>query len=138
MSTRPDYTLYHPRWYRPRLSTWWWLRKPAYLLFILRELSSVFVAWFVVYLLMLVHAVARGERPYERFLRWSADPLVVTLNVVALAFVVLHAVTWFNLSAQALVVHYRGKRVPGRWIALSNYGAWVVVSAVVAWVILGG
>jgi hypothetical protein len=37
-----------------------------------------------------------------------------------------------------LVVRMRGQRVPGRWIAASNYGAWVVVSALAAWLILGG
>jgi fumarate reductase subunit C len=138
MSERPSYTLYHPRWYRQRPSTYWWLRRPAYLLFILREISSVFVAWFVVYLLFLVHAVSRGQHAYERFQHWSAHPLVVTLNVVALAFVVLHAVTWFNLSAQAVVVRMRGQRVPGHWITASNYAAWVVVSALAAWLVLGG
>ena len=55
-----------PRWgrstaqgrpYRPRVSRFWWLRRRSYLLFVLRELSSVFVAWFVVYLLLLVENV---------------------------------------------------------------------------------
>src|SRR5438132_766531 len=48
--TRPSdrYTEYHPRWYRTRVSTWWWLARWPYLKFILREISSVFVAWFVV------------------------------------------------------------------------------------------
>src|SRR5438067_2427147 len=54
MSERPVYTEFHPRWYRPRVSTWWWLKRGSYLAFIARELSSVFVAWFVVYLLLLV------------------------------------------------------------------------------------
>ena len=44
------------------MSTYWWLEKRAYLLFILRELSSVFVAWFVVFLLLLVAAVSQGRR----------------------------------------------------------------------------
>ena len=33
----------------------------SYLAFILRELSSIFVAWFVVYLLLLVRAVEPGS-----------------------------------------------------------------------------
>ena len=54
MSDRPGYAEYHPRWYRPRMSTWWWMRRWSYLLFILREVRSVFVASSVVYLLKVL------------------------------------------------------------------------------------
>jgi fumarate reductase subunit C len=133
MTENPGYTEYHPRWHRPRVSTYWWLKKRAYLLFILRELSSVFVAWFVVFLLLLVSAVGNGEESYRQFLAWAARPAVVAVNVVSLFFVVLHAVTWFNLAPQAMAVRVRGKRVPGVWIAASNYAAWAAVSALVVW-----
>ena len=137
MNTPTGYTEYHPRWYRTRVATLWWLRRRSYLLFILRELSSVFVAWFVVFLLLLIHAVGRGDEKYQRFLHWAADPWVIAVNVVALVFVLLHAVTWFNLAPKAMVVRLRGKRVPSAWITGSNYLAWAAVSALVAWLVLG-
>ena len=139
MSTKFVHTEYHPRWYRPRMSTYWWMTRRAYLAFILRELSSVFIAWFVVYLLLLVHAVSQGKDSYRWFREdFSRSPVVVLVNLVSLFFVVFHAVTWFNLAPQALVVRFRGRRVPGTWIALSNYAAWALVSALVAWVLVGG
>jgi fumarate reductase subunit C len=58
------------------------------------------------------------------------------LNVVALFFVLFHAVTWFNLAPQAMVVRLRGKRVPGARIVALNYLALAVLSAVIVWVIL--
>lgn len=131
------YTEYHPRWLRTRMSTYWWLSRRSYVAFITRELSSVFVAWSVVYLLLLVRAVAQGALPYQEFLRWSAHPLVLLLNVVTLALVTFHAVTWFNLAPQAMVVHAGGRRVPGSLIVAANYGAWVVASALVAFLVLG-
>jgi fumarate reductase subunit C len=138
VSAPPTYTEYHPRWYRTRVGTLWWLRRRSYLLFILRELSSIFVAWFVVFLLLLVHAVGRGNSEYQRFLHWASNPWVLLVNVVALAFVALHAVTWFDLTPKAMVVRLRGKRVPSAWIAGSNYLAWAAVSALVTWLVLGG
>ena len=138
MSERPLYTEYHPRWYRPRVSTWWWLKRRPYLAFILRELSSVFVAWSVVFLLLLVAAVSGGEDSYRQFLAWAGRPLVVVLTAVSLLFVVFHAVTWFNLAPKAMVMRWRGRRVPGAWIAASNYAAWALASALVAWLLLGG
>lgn len=131
----PGYTLYHPRWQRTPVSTYWWLHRRSYLLFILRELSSIFVAWFVVYLLMLVGAVDQGAGAYQAFLDWSRAPLVLLFNIVAFAFVLFHAITWFNLAPKAIVVQMGGRRVPGAMIAASNYVAWAAVSAVVLWLV---
>ncbi len=129
---------YHPRWYRPRVSTYWWLQRRSYFAFILRELSSIFVAWGVVYLLVLIRAVSRGASQYQEFLTWSGKPVVLVINVATLGFIVYHAITWFNLSPQAMVVRIRGKRLPGLLIIASNYLAWVVASALVVWLVLGG
>ncbi len=136
MSEQPTYTPFHPRWYRPRVSTWWWLKRRSSRAFILREVSSIFVGWFVFFFLLLVAAVGRGEPAYQEFIRWATNPGIVLLNVVSLFFVVFHAVTWFNLTPQAMVVHMRGKRVPGKLIVASQYGAWVVISLLLAWIIL--
>jgi fumarate reductase subunit C len=130
------YTEYHPRWLRTRVSTYWWLGRRSYFAFIARELSSVFVAWFVLYLLRLIRAVAQGPSAYERFLEWSAQPAILLLNVVTFVFVVFHAVTWFNLAPQAIVAHFRGKRLPGTLITAANYAAWAVTSVLVAWLLL--
>ena len=138
MSDKPVYTEYHPRWYRPRMSTYWWLKRWSYLAFIVRELSSVFVAWSVVFLLLLVAAVSGGGDSYRQFLAWAGRPLVVVLTAVSLLFVVFHAVTWFNLAPKAMVLRWRGRRVPGAWVAAANYAAWALASALVAWLLLGG
>ena len=136
MSVSAGYTPYHPRWLRRRVSTYWWLERWSYLAFILRELSSVFVAWFIVYLLLLVRAVSQGEFAYLRFMVWSAGLPVLLLNVVTLAFIVFHAVTWFNLAPKAMVLRVGRSNVPPAVIAGANYLGWGVISAVLAWVIL--
>lgn len=124
------------RAYSQPISRYWWAKRRSYLLFMLREISCVFVAWFVVYLLMLVYAIGAGQDSYDRFQQFSANPLVVALNVVTLAFVLLHAVTWFALAPRAIVVHVRGKRVPPSTILAGHYAAWIVVSAFVTWLVL--
>ena len=120
-----------PHAYRPELSRLWWLGRRSYVFFVLRELSSIFVAWSVVFLLLLVRALAQGESQYRDFLDWAASPWVVALNVVTLAFLVLHAVTWFNLTPAATVVKLRGQRVPPAAIAGGAYVGWGVVTALV-------
>jgi len=124
------------RTFRQPVDRYWWAKRRSYLLFMLREISCVFVAWFVVYLLLLVRAVGDGSDSYVRFLDWSANPLVVSLNVVALIFLLLHTVTWLNLAPRAIVPHIRGRRVPARAVLAGHYAAWFVVSAAVAWVVM--
>ena len=137
MAGSPVYTDYHPRWLRRNLSTYWWLEKRAYVAFILREGSCMFVAWFVVYLLLLVRSVIGGPGSYARFLEWSAAPWVLAVNIVACLFIVYHAVTFFVAAPQAMVVQIGRKRVPGYLVLGGHYVAWAIASAFVSWLLLG-
>jgi fumarate reductase subunit C len=130
------YTLYHPRWYRPRVSTYWWLGRWPYLKFILRELSSIFVAWTVALMLFAIAAVARGPGAWADFLEMLRNPFLVAINLIALGFVVFHSVTWFNLAPHALAVRLGGKRVPNLLISGPHYALWFAVSAAVLWLLL--
>ena len=138
MGQTPAYSEFHPRWYRPRVSTYWWLWSWPYTKFVLREISSIFVAFFVVITLFQIRALGRGAAAYARFEARLHSPLLVMLNLVVFAFVLLHTITWFNLAPKAMVVRVAGRRVPALLIVASNYGAWLVVSAIVAWFLLGG
>jgi fumarate reductase subunit C len=123
------------RMYRRPVSTWWWLRKRSYFVFVMRELSSIFIAWLVVYLLLLVAAVGRGRTAYENFLDFAANPVVVVLNVVAFAFVVLHTVTWFSLTPKAMDARVGGRPVPPAAVIASQYVGLAVVSGFVIWLV---
>jgi fumarate reductase subunit C len=123
------------RVYRRPVPTWWWIRKRSYFVFVMRELSSIFVAWYVVFLLLLVLAIGRGDAAYQSFLDWASSAWVVVLNVVALMFVALHTVTWFNLTPQAMDVRVGARRLPGSLIIASQYLALAVVSLFVLWLV---
>ena len=91
----------------------------------------------MVFLLLLVHAVGQGGTEYRQFVDLSGNPWMLALNAVTLVFVVFHAITWFNLAPQAMVVRLRGKRVPRSRIAGAHYAGWALLSALAAWLILG-
>ncbi len=130
------YTEYHPRWYRQRVSTWWWMAKPSYLKFIVRELTSLAVAWTVVLMLLLLDCLRAGEGSYREFLELLRMPWLIAVNLLALVLTLFHSVTWFNLAPKALAVRVGGKRVPAWMIALPHFLAWLIASAVMAWLIL--
>src|SRR5215468_5663572 len=100
---------YVPRCYHPRVSTYWWLGRWAYLKFILREISSLFVAWTVILTMLQIHALTRGPAAYAQLQGWLANPVVLMLNVISFFFVTFHAITWFNLAPQAMALRIAGK-----------------------------
>jgi fumarate reductase subunit C len=121
-------------WRRP-ISTWWWLRKRTYFVFVMRELSSLFVGWFVVFLLLLVRAVGRGDAAYHDFLDWADSPVVMAVNVVGFAFILLHTVTWFGVTPQAMALRVRGKPVPAPAVIAAQYVGLAVVTAFIWWLV---
>ena len=138
MKQTPAYTLYRPKWYRKRVSTYWCSRQWSYFIFILRELSSIFVAYFVILVMLFLNALSRGGADFAGFQEWLKSPLMLALNFVSFLFVLFHAITWFNLAPTAMVVRVKGKRVPDAVIVGSNYAAWFVLSAAVAFILLRG
>ena len=129
------YTDYHPRWLRQPKHTYWWLEKPSYFVFILRELTCLPVAWFAVYLLLLIQAVIDGPAAYEQFMAWSASPWMILINVVSFVLLVFHAITFFVAAPQALIVHLGRTRVPGSLVLMGHYAAWAAATVVVIWLL---
>ena len=139
MIERSAYTEFHPKWYRTHISTYWWLGRWPYIKFILRELSSIFVAYFVVITLLQIRALAQGPAAYQTFQAWLANkPIIVLMNITSLFFVLFHTITWFNLTPRAMVVRIKGKKLPEALIIAPNYVAWLIVSGIIAWIVIGG
>jgi len=138
MKAMHNYTLYHPKWYRERVSTYWWTRQWSHFLFILRELTSIFVCYFVLLMLQLLRALNDGPVSYTAFQEWLKTPFAITLNAISFVFVLYHTVTWFNLTPRAMPVRVGGKRLADWMVAAPNYVVWLVISAILAWFILRG
>ena len=136
MKEQHIYTLYHPKWYRKRVSTWWWTQQWRSFKFILRELSSLAVIYFVALLLWLLWSLGQGAESYATFLAWMEWPLMIAFNVIAFLFVLYHSITWFNLAPKAMVIKVGTMRIPDMMIAAANYTGWVVVSVVLFWLFL--
>jgi fumarate reductase subunit C len=120
--------------YRPRRDNLWFARTRNYTVFVLRELTSVFVAWSIVFTLMLLDAVFGGT--LQEFAALAAQPWMIAINVVALAATAFHAITFLNLAPKATVVRLDGWRVPAWMIQGGNHSLWVLVSAAIAYFVL--
>ena len=124
---RPD----KAKLYHPTMPATWWLKKSSYLLFMLRELSSVFIAIFLVVFLIQVYQLTRGPEAYVAFARNLSSPGWVIFHVLALLFSVFHSITWFQSTAVVMPLRIGGRELPRELMTALNIGALIAVSIVI-------
>ena len=105
----------------------WWMMKKTFVLFIVRELTCVFVGGYALFLLVLV---ARRDDP-QAFVAWLNSPFLIALQIIALPMVLYHSITWINLTPKVMVVWRGEQRVSPLLIAGVNYVAWAIISIVI-------
>jgi fumarate reductase subunit C len=132
-----SYPQSEPREYHRSFSNWWWLQRRNYLIFILREFSSIFVGYFLIVTLVQVCALAHGPGAYAAFQACMRRPGMIVLNIIALAFLVLHTITWSKLVPKAFYPRRHGHPLPEMMTALPSYILWAVATIVVAAFIMG-
>ena len=118
--------------------TTWWLKRRVYFLFILRELTSVFIAVFLILFLVLLYHLSLGRAEYETYLNFLATPGMIAFAVVVLIAALYHTVTWFALLPNIVVIRIGEYRVPSKLIVGANYVAWIVVSALIVVIFMRG
>jgi len=118
-----------------RIKPTWWLSNQHYFIFMMRELSAVFIAIFALELVRLLAAWEAGPEATAAAMATFANPAVIVFHVVALAFAVLHTVTFFEAGAVIMPLTLRGKKVPTKLLVAGNLGAWLGVSLVVAFLL---
>ena len=123
-------------YHRPISASTWWLAKRNYVLFMLRELTSVLIAAFLVVYLRQLGELAEGAEAYAAAAERLASPGWIVFHLLALLAALYHSITWFNLTPQVIIVRRGEDRVPPVVIAGSHYLAWLVASVVVAWIVL--
>ncbi len=126
------------RWHRERAPIFWWTKRASYVRFILRELTSLAVAWTVVLLLAEAWALSRGAESFQRFTELMRSGPVLVVNGLALGGLLFHSITWLHLAPKAMVVKLGGRRVPDAAILVAHYAAWAAASAAVVWALVGG
>jgi fumarate reductase subunit C len=109
----------------------WWLGQRRYVVYMVRELTSLFVGLYCVLLVVGLLRLAQGSAAWEGFLAALSSPLGVLFQLVCLGFAGFHSVTWFALTPKAMPLVLRGEPVPAKTIVGLHYGAWAVVSLIV-------
>lgn len=120
------------------MSATWWLKKPAYFFFVLRDVTCVFIAGFLVLFLLQLASLGQGEEAYNRFIDRTTGPGWIIAHAIFLFFALYHSVTWFLLTGKIMVVRLGKKPIPAALLTLSSFAGWAVVSLLVGWFLVKG
>jgi len=108
----------------------WWTRKRSYRLFMVRELSAVFIAVYLLGYIGRLAAVVRGEAAYYTYMEHVGGFFGVIWNLLAVAAVSYHAWTWFQTSAMVAPPRIAGRKVDPGFVVRANLALWAGVSLV--------
>lgn len=119
------------------MSGTWFLETRGYRKFMIRELTSVFIAGYLLFLLVWLYRLSQGPQQYETMRQALRSPVAVTLNLLVLAAALYHSITWFNITPKITPVRIGEERVPDILVALGmGYVPWLLFSALVLWIVL--
>jgi fumarate reductase subunit C len=109
----------------------WWLGHRRYVVYMIRELTSLFVALYSALLVVGLVRLAQGRAAWESFMAALSSPPGLAFQLLCLSFAVYHSVTWFAVTPKAMPLVLRGARVPDTTIVGVHYAIWGLVSLIV-------
>jgi fumarate reductase subunit C len=114
----------------------WFLRTVGYTRFMLRELTSVVLAGYLVFLLVFLDRVGHGRESYAALIERLRSPVSVVLHAIVLLAALFHAVTWFNLTPRIMPARIGEDRLPDAVVSFGGgYIPWILVSIAVIWAV---
>lgn len=109
----------------------WWKDHPFYRFYMMREATVLPLILFTVFLTFGLGALVKGPETWQAWLGFMANPLVIAINIVALAGSLLHAQTFFSMMPQVMPIRLKGKLVDKKIIVLTQWAAVAFISLVV-------
>ena len=119
--------------YIPSRPATWWLRNLKYFLFMMRELSSVFIAAFLILFLYELSLLSKGSATHETFQLSLRSLGFIVFYVVALAFALYHTITWFGVMGRIQIVRLGNLKVPPALVTAGAFGGWIAVSVLIGY-----
>lgn len=124
--------------YSQKLGFSWWLKRGAYFGYMLRELSGLFAAIYILIYVFQLSTLSAGPSDYTAFVATMSSPPIIFLNLVFLGFAVYHSLTWFNLTSKVQPVKIGTRVVPRFAVFGGNLLIWIIASFAIYFLIFVG
>lgn len=114
--------------WKPTLPNDWWLRRPGFRRYMLRELSCIPLAAFCALLIVGLYRIGQGEAAWQAFRLALSQPFAIVAQFVVLAFVLYHSATWFALAPRTMPILIDGRPLPGRMVTAAHWLLWLLIT----------
>jgi fumarate reductase subunit C len=111
--------------------TTWFLRHSRFQHYMLHEISSVFLAIYLVILITGLVRLGQGPAAWQGWLDGVTSWIGIVFHIIAFIFAIIHTTAWFKAVPQAMRVQRGESFVPGKTIIGVHYAVWAVVSVFV-------
>jgi fumarate reductase subunit C len=115
--------------YIRKIHKYWWLNQPRYTIYMVRELTCIFIGAYTLVILVGLFRLSQGPSAYGAFVDLLQSPLAIGFHILAFVFALVHTVSWFGLTPKAMPLRFGQKTVPGAAIIAAHYAVWLMVSA---------
>lgn len=117
--------------YVRNVSRTWWKNNPYYRFYMVREATVLPLFFFTLFLTIGLGALVKGPDAWESWLHFMANPVIVAINIVALAGSLFHAHTFFGMMPKVMPIRLKGKLLDSTVIVLSQWAAVAFISLIV-------
>lgn len=109
----------------------WWQKLGFYRFYMLREGTALPAVWFSIVLMFGLFALKNGAESWAGFVGFLQNPIVVILNLIALAAALLHTKTWFELAPKAANIIIKDEKMGPEPVIKGLWGVTIVVTVVI-------
>jgi fumarate reductase subunit C len=125
--------------YRRPIPDDWWLKKYRYFMYMMRELTALFAAlWVIGFLVQLPMMAGYPENmaAYNAWLDYVRSPWWILFSFICLIFVLYHAVTFINLMGTVMTARFGKIRIGGGMVVAPMMLAWLGITILLAAIIM--
>ncbi|CAM3734787.1 hypothetical protein [Parendozoicomonas haliclonae] len=108
----------------------WFMSKPAYRFYMVREASCVFNLVYGLNLFAGLWQLTNGAEAWAGWLALQAHPLMIVFALATLAMTLLHTVTFVEMAPRVMPQQIR-KMIPDNTVKAAMFGGIAVVTAAI-------
>ena len=114
----------------------WWLKRRPYTIYMLREVTALFIGGYAIFLIVMIWRAAQASSPSDpawvAFVEGLKSPVSLVLHLLVLAAALFHSITWINATPKAVAIWRGEEKVSDSALIGGSYVLWAVVSVIVA------
>ncbi|MGO2149044.1 fumarate reductase subunit C [Halomonas sp.] len=111
----------------------WWLKLRFFKLYMLREATVLPLVFFLLCLLAGMVALLQGPESWQRWIAFMGSPIVLLLNLLALAASLFHAATFFVLFPRVMPLRIGHYQLPDKAIVAGQWAGVLAVLLLFIW-----